>query len=235
MPRTVPVALLLLALASAPATASSFVRFQHGGRATAQAGAFVRFDNAQCEFGYRDSRFKRARDRYIVSALELKLPRQAALRLDYAGVREELAALGAGSPTPALVAEAIARLRRRKLPDPAVIGNAGSFFKNPVVSAAQAQALAAAQPALPQWPLADGQVKLSAAWLIEQAGFGKGFGAELTGGRACLSTKHTLAITNRGNATADDVVALARAVRSGVEKQFGIRLVPEPTLIGLAL
>lgn len=191
-----------------------------------QAGAFVRFDNAQCEFGYRDSRFKRERDRYIVSALELKLPRQPALRLDYAGVREELAALGAEVPTPILVAEAIARLRRRKLPDPAVIGNAGSFFKNPVVTAAQAQALTATHPALPQWPLAGGEVKLSAAWLIEQAGY-KG----LRDGDAGIAAQHALVLVNHGQASGAQLWALAQRVRDGVRERYGVTLEPEPRVV----
>lgn len=191
-----------------------------------QAAAFVRLDKAACEFGYRDSLFKRERERYVVTALELKLPRRAALRLDYAGVREELAALGAATPTPALVAEAIARLRRRKLPDPAVIGNAGSFFKNPVVAAAQAQALAAAHPALPQWPLADGQVKLSAAWLIEQAGY-----RGLREGDAGIAAQHALVLVNHGQASGAQLWGLAQRVREGVRERYGVMLEPEPRVV----
>src|SRR5690606_3889300 len=97
----------------------------------------VRLGNAECAFGYRDSRFKREAERYVVTAVEFDLPRRRELRTDYAGVAEELAALGL-EPSPPAVAEAIARLRARKLPDPALVGNAGSFFKNPVVDAAQA-------------------------------------------------------------------------------------------------
>jgi len=106
--------------------------------------------------------------------------------------------------------------------------SAGSFFTNPVVDAA------VVPDGAPTWP-AEGGVKVSAAWLIEHAGFGKGYGAELTGGRAGLSTKHTLALTNRGDASSDDLLAVARAVRDGVERVHGIRLVNEPVLVGCEL
>jgi UDP-N-acetylmuramate dehydrogenase len=106
--------------------------------------------------------------------------------------------------------------------------SAGSFFTNPVVEPD------AVPGAAPTWP-ADGGVKVSAAWLIEHAGYGKGYGAELTGGRASLSTKHTLALTNRGGATTEDLLSVAREVRDGVEREYGIRLVNEPVLVGCAL
>ena len=112
----------------------------------------------------------------------------------------------------------------------------GSFFTNPIVPAERASALPENAPRYPAGD--DGLVKLSAAWLIDQAGFGKGFGLEessVSGGRASLSTKHTLAITNRGSATATDMVAIAREVRSGVVERFGIELHPEPLLIGVNL
>ncbi|HWM72140.1 MAG TPA: UDP-N-acetylenolpyruvoylglucosamine reductase, partial [Nocardioides sp.] len=106
--------------------------------------------------------------------------------------------------------------------------SAGSFFTNPVVDPA------AVPGGAPTWP-AEGGVKVSAAWLIEHAGFGKGYGAELTEGRAGLSTKHTLALTNRGGASAEDLLVVAREVRDGVERVHGIRLVNEPVLVGCAL
>ena len=99
-------------------------------------GAMVRLDREACAFAYRDSLFKQVPDRYIVAAVEFALPRQRALKLDYAGIPEELAAMGVAAPTFRDVAEAVIRIRRRKLPDPAVIGNAGSFFKNPIVPVA---------------------------------------------------------------------------------------------------
>ena len=111
--------------------------------------------------------------------------------------------------------------------------SAGSFFTNPVVPAALADQIEAkvGEPGMPRYAAGDGMEKLSAAWLIERAGFGRGFPGE--GAPARLSTKHTLALTNRGAATADDVVALARRVQGGVEKQFGVELHPEPVWVGL--
>jgi UDP-N-acetylmuramate dehydrogenase len=107
--------------------------------------------------------------------------------------------------------------------------SAGSFFMNPLLSASDVPGEA------PQWPQSDGRVKTSAAWLIERAGFRKGYGADLGSGRATLSTKHALAVTNRGGATAEDVVHLARTVREGVRDRFGVTLQPEPTLVGVHL
>jgi UDP-N-acetylmuramate dehydrogenase len=106
--------------------------------------------------------------------------------------------------------------------------SAGSFFTNPFLTAEESDALPADAP---RWPQADGTVKTSAAWLIEQAGFGKGYGNE----RVSLSTKHTLAVTNRGGATTGDLLALAREVRDGVEAKFGVQLVNEPVLVGCTL
>jgi len=106
--------------------------------------------------------------------------------------------------------------------------SAGSFFTNPVLDAERAEALPAGAPRFPQ---PDGRVKTSAAWLIDQAGFGKGFGE----GPARVSSKHSLALTNRGAATADDVLDLARQIRAGVQSSFGITLVPEPVLVGCEL
>lgn len=186
----------------------------------------VTFDTDACAFAYRDSLFKRERDRYIVTALQLRLPRIPRLRLDYAGVHEELAAMNAGEPTPALVAEAISRLRRRKLPDPAVIGNAGSFFKNPIVAADVAAALKQAHPDLPLWPLADARCKLSAAWLIEKAGF-KG----VRDGDAGIATQHALVLVNYGQASGAQLWALAQRVQAGVRAQFGIELDAEPRIV----
>ena len=113
-------------------------------------------------------------------------------------------------------------------PDDRDTWSAGSFFTNPVVDGALADGLPTEAPRYPQ---PDGRVKTSAAWLIEHAGFSRGFGA----GLARLSTKHTPAITNRGGATATDVMALAREIRDGVEHAYGVRLVPEPVLVGVAL
>jgi len=187
----------------------------------------VSLDNAACAFAYRDSAFKRAPGRYIVTAVRFALPRARGLRLDYAGIREELARMGVDRPAPFHVAEAVVHLRTRKLPDPAVIGNAGSFFKNPVVPAAQGEALKQAHPGLVAWPGADGRWKLSAAWLIEAAGF-KGHRE----GDAGISNRHALVLVNHGRASGAELWALAQAVIAGVEAKFGVRLEPEPVVVG---
>ena len=181
----------------------------------------------ECAFAYRDSLFKRDADRYLVVAVDFRLGRTPQLRLDYAGIAAELATLGGGEPTPPRVAEAVARLRTRKLPNPALIGNAGSFFKNPIVAADVAQALRATRPDLPAWPTDDGAVKLSAAWLIEASGF-KGWRE----GDAGISALHALVLVNHGNASGADLLRAARTVASGVRQRFGVALQAEPRIVG---
>ena len=187
----------------------------------------VTLDRAACAFGYRDSLFKHEPDRFIVTAVRFALPRQHALRLDYSGIREELDRMGVSNPAPFHVAEAVVHLRTRKLPDPAVIGNAGSFFKNPVVDAAQGEALKHAYPELVAWPGKDGHWKLSAAWLIETAGF-KG----MREGDAGISNRHALVLVNHGKASGQALWAFAQRVIDGVHARFGVRLEPEPMTIG---
>jgi UDP-N-acetylmuramate dehydrogenase len=192
-----------------------------------QAGDAVSLDKTACDFAYRNSLFKREPDRYIVTAVRFALPRRRELRLDYAGIGEELKRMGIATPTPFHVAEAVVHLRTRKLPDPAVIGNAGSFFKNPQVDAATADTLQAEYPDMPQWPVADGRRKLSAAWLIESCGF-KG----LREGDAGISNRHALVLVNHGKATGGQLWALARRIRDGVQARFDVCLQPEPKVIG---
>ncbi|HEY0180300.1 MAG TPA: UDP-N-acetylmuramate dehydrogenase [Dokdonella sp.] len=186
----------------------------------------VRLAHAECAFGYRDSTFKRQPERYVVTAVEFRLPRRREPCIDYAGVRDELAAIGAARPTPPAIAEAIARIRTRKLPDPAVVGNAGSFFKNPLVDAAAAARLRAEHPALPVWPGADGAAKLSAAWLVEACGC-KG----LREGDAGVSAQHALVLVNHGRASGAELWALAERVRDAVRTRFGVELEPEPRIV----
>lgn len=190
-----------------------------------QANESVRLGREQCAFRYRDSVFKQSPDRWIITAVELRLRRNATLKLGYAGVRDELAAMQVNKPTAKDVSEAVCRLRRRKLPDPAVIGNVGSFFKNPLVSNNEAQQLTSAHPGLPIFAAPDGK-KLSAAWLIEHCGW-KGFRE----GDAGVSDKHALVLVNHGKATGAQLWALAERVRDSVQGKFGIRLEPEPRVI----
>jgi UDP-N-acetylmuramate dehydrogenase len=192
------------------------------------SGRMVRLAREGCGFTYRDSAFKREIDRWIVTAIELRLPRRRELRLEYAGVREELASLGAAEPGPADVAEAVRRIRRRRLPDPAVIGNAGSFFKNPIVPAAFAESLAASNTGLPSYAADAAQRrKLSAAWLIEACGW-----RGRREGDAGISSRHALVVVNYGNATGAELLALARRVARSVRERFGVDLVPEPRIVG---
>jgi UDP-N-acetylmuramate dehydrogenase len=191
-------------------------------------GVMHRFDADGCGFGYRDSRFKQQPDRFIVTAVEFSLPRAPSLKLDYAGIREELDAMGVAAPTPQHVADAVIAIRRRKLPDPAKLGNAGSFFKNPIVPAAQADALKSEHDALPVFRgNDDGSRKLSAAWLIDQCGW-KGH----RDGDAGVAATHALVLVNHGHATGAQLLALARRIADSVRERFGVSLEPEPRLVG---
>ncbi len=191
-------------------------------------GEVARLDHDACAFAYRDSLFKRVPDRHIVTAVEFALPRQRALKLDYAGIPEELVAMGVEAPTFRDVANAVIRIRRRKLPDPAVIGNAGSFFKNPIVPLARAEALLQEHPALPTFRGdAAGNRKLSAAWMIESCGW-KGSRE----GDAGVAATHSLVLVNHGQAKGTELLALARRIAASVHDRFGIAIEPEPKIIG---
>jgi UDP-N-acetylmuramate dehydrogenase len=193
-----------------------------------QAAAFVRLQHAQCGFGYRDSVFKREPDRRIVTAIELRLPKSGMTNLSYAGLSEELVAMGGLNSTPRNVAAAVRRIRRRKLPDPAVAGNAGSFFKNPVVTRAVAVGLQSRFEGMPVFPAStDAERKLSAAWLIEQAGW-----RGCRDGDAAVSAQHALVLVNLGQATGPQLLALARRVAASVQEKFGVTLEPEPRIVG---
>jgi UDP-N-acetylmuramate dehydrogenase len=188
------------------------------------------FASADCHFGYRTSRFKRDPGRHVVLSVSFQLrPGRLGEPVRYAELARALG-VGAGQRAPlADVREAVLALRRSKgmVLDPADhdTWSAGSFFTNPVVLPAEVP------DGAPAWPQDDGLVKTSAAWLIEHAGFPTGYGA----GPVALSTKHPLALTNRGGATTEQLLALAREVRDGVEARFGIRLVNEPVLVGCEL
>jgi len=196
-----------------------------------RSGALVRFTADACEFAYRDSLFKRDPEHYVVVAVEFALSRTPASRLDYAGIGEELAAMGIdGNPRASQVAEAVIRIRRRKLPDPAVLGNAGSFFKNPIVASAIAADLQSAHPAMPVFRGGgDDTRKLSAAWLIDQCGW-KGH----RDGDAGVAASHALVLVNHGHATGAQLLDLARRIAASVQERFGIAIEPEPRIVGAA-
>lgn len=195
------------------------------------------FANADCGFDYRHSRFKADPLRHVVLDVTFQL-RQGSLSapVKYAELARTLGVEQGERAPLADVRAAVLGLRAGKgmVLDPADhdTWSAGSFFTNPFLTPEQ---MAALPEDAPRWPQPDGTVKSSAAWLIERAGFGKGYGLDLRGGRVSLSTKHTLALTNRGGATTADLLALALEVRDGVELKYGVRLVNEPVLVGCSL
>ncbi len=188
---------------------------------------------SDCGFGYRTSRFKAEPDRFVVLEVAFGFPRgQLGAPIRYAQLADRLEVeLGARVPL-AAVRDAVLDLRRSKgmVLDAADhdTWSAGSFFTNPLLDPTDAERLPAEAP---RWPQPDGRVKTSAAWLIERSGFARGHG---TGG-ARISSRHTLALTNRGTATTADLLALAREVRDGVNARFGVELVSEPTLVDCTL
>lgn len=210
-----------------------------------QAGQVKTLFSVDCGFGYRTSVFKRNPGRHLVLSVSFQLALgKHSMPLRYGELARRLG-VGEGETAPlADVREAVLDLRRGKgmVLDAADhdTWSAGSFFTNPILTPEQADAL---PPGAPRFPatgqfgkggirqVTDDRVKTSAAWLIEHAGFGKGYGTP----PATLSTKHSLALTNRGGASAAQLVALAREIRDGVERSFGVRLEPEPVLVGLSL
>lgn len=189
-----------------------------------QAGDFVELKPEQCQFGYRDSVFKRAgRDRYIITAITLRLPKPWQPALGYAELARELAALP--DPTAAQIRDAVVAIRRRKLPDPEVLGNAGSFFKNPVVPAARRDALLARFPDLVSHAQPDGSYKLAAGWLIDRCGF-KGERAGPVG----VHDRQALVLVHHGGGSGAQLLALARRIADTVEQRFGVRIEPEPVI-----
>lgn len=191
---------------------------------------FITLDASQCHFAYRDSLFKQQgwhlSGRMAITSVVFRLPKAWVANTRYADVTNELLAQQVTAPTPQDVADAIVAVRQRKLPDPASIPNAGSFFHNPVVDAARARELTAAWPGLPNYPQPDGRVKLAAGWLIEQAGWkGKDLGP------VGMYEKQALVLVNRGGATGADVRRTMAAVQADVQARFGIALTPEPVFL----
>ncbi|MBD8524488.1 UDP-N-acetylmuramate dehydrogenase [Pseudomarimonas arenosa] len=187
----------------------------------------IRLNAEQCKFSYRDSLFKQQPGRWIVTRVAFDLHDQGELKLDYAGVREELAQLGVDAPRPLHAAEVISRIRVRKLPNPMLLPNAGSFFKNPEVPVAQAEAIAAEHHDVPRFAASDGHTKLSAAWLIERSGM-----RGVREGDAGIAEQHALVLVNHGRASGEQLLNLARRVAETVDQRFGVRLEPEVRLIG---
>lgn len=190
-----------------------------------ETGALRDFGLAECAFGYRDSLFKRNPGRWLILRVRFALSRTLHARLDYGPVRQRLAEQGVSEPTAQTISEAICSIRREKLPDPALLGNAGSFFKNPVVAAAQVERIRAQYPGVVAYPQTDGQVKLAAGWLIEQAGW-KGYRE----GDAGVHRLQSLVLVNHGQASGAQMHALARRIQADILERFGVELEMEPNL-----
>lgn len=192
-----------------------------------ETGEQTTLDKTACMFGYRDSVFKhRLRDRAVVLDVTFALPKKWQAAIRYADVTQELAARKITEPTAQDIGAAVIAIRTRKLPDPAVIGNAGSFFKNPVVTTAQRDTLLATYPQLVNYAQPDGSVKLAAGWLIDQCGWkGK------TSGAAGVYENQALVLVNRGGASGAEIAQLAGAIQADVAQRFDVLLEPEPIFL----
>lgn len=190
------------------------------------SGELRDFSLEECAFGYRDSLFKREVGRWLILRVRFKLSRALSLHLDYGPVRQRLQEQGVDAPTASDVSRAICSIRSEKLPDPAQLGNAGSFFKNPLVPAGLAERLRGEHADLVAYPQADGQVKLAAGWLIERAGW-KGF----RDGDAGVHRLQALVLVNYGAATGLQLLDLAQRIQADVAERFGVALEMEPNLL----
>jgi UDP-N-acetylmuramate dehydrogenase len=193
-------------------------------------GKVREFTAAECGFGYRESVFKHAlKNQFVVTAVVLRLPREAQPNVRYGAIQDTLTELGvSGPPTPREVSQAVVHIRRSKLPDPARIGNAGSFFKNPELPQARYDELKAQYPELPGYPVAGG-VKVPAAWLIEQAGW-KGI-RRGTGGTHGVHDRQALVLVHLGGASGGELRALAFDIIASVREKFGVELHPEVNIL----
>lgn len=190
-----------------------------------ETGTVLTLDAAHCGFGYRESVFKHdLKGRVIITAVEIALSHTPRPRLGYGDVEREVEARGGA--TLRNIREAICSIRRAKLPDPAVLGNAGSFFKNPVVEASVAENLLKAYPDMPHYPAPEGREKLAAGWLIDRAGM-KGHRA----GNVGVHERQALVIVNHGGATGGEVIAFAHEVQEQVREKFGIEIDTEVNIL----
>jgi UDP-N-acetylmuramate dehydrogenase len=194
-------------------------------------GRSVTLDARACGFGYRDSVFKRSgfgglAGKSLITRVRLRLPRPWEPVLGYLDLQRKRAETGIADPDAQTLFDWVCTIRRAKLPDPARLGNAGSFFKNPVVSAEQCRDIIGRDPEIVHYPMPDGSVKLAAGWLIDACGWkGKSVG------RAGVYERQALVLVNRGGASGAEVVTLARAIQESVYGRFGIRLEPEPVIV----
>lgn len=215
-------------------------RFESLDAVDLETGQIFTLNAAQCAFGYRDSIFKHAsaagvadahqalglKDRALILRVRFALPKPWKPVLGYADIDKKMAEYGVTVPTAQQLFDWVCEIRRAKLPDPQVIGNAGSFFKNPTVTAEQCADIIARDPKVVHYRLADGSVKLAAGWLIDSCGWrGK------TVGQAGVYEKQALVLVNRGGATGGEVMTLAKSIQTSVYERFGIVLEPEPVVV----
>lgn len=187
------------------------------------------FLHADCQFGYRESVFKHElKGQYIITGVTFQLDKRPTFHTRYGAIQETLAEMGISDDALSIkaISDAVIRIRRSKLPDPAQIGNAGSFFKNPEIPKAQFDTLKGQFDALPGYPIGEDTVKIPAGWLIEQAGW-KGYRA----GSAGVHAKQALVLVNHGNATGQELLALAKQVQDSVQEKFGVSITPEVNII----
>ena len=190
-------------------------------------GRGVTMGSGMCAFSYRDSVFKHSlAGRSVITRVRLRLPRPWRPVLGYLDLERKMAESGITAPSARQVFDWVCAIRRAKLPDPLRIGNAGSFFKNPLVTPEQCRDIIGRDPEVVHYPMPDGRVKLAAAWMIDSCGWkGK------TVGNAGVYEKQALVLVNRGNATGSEVMTLARAIQESVYGKFGIRLELEPVVV----
>ena len=190
-------------------------------------GRTVTLSAVECHFGYRDSVFKRyLAGKSVITRVRFRLPKPWQPVLGYLDLERKMVETGNREPDATTIAGWVCAIRRAKLPDPALIGNAGSFFKNPVVTPEQCKDIIGRDPELVHYPMPDGTIKLAAGWLIDACGWkGKSVG------RAGVYDKQALVLVNRGGASGAEVVTLARAIQESVYGRFGIRLEPEPIIV----
>ena len=192
-----------------------------------ETGKTLTISNAECQYAYRQSRFKQEwKGRFIITHVTYRLSRSFAPQLGYGNIRSVLSRQGIDSPTPQQLRQIIIDIRREKLPDPAIEGNAGSFFMNPIVDDNTFARLIERYPDMPHYPADGAGTKIPAAWLIEQCGW-KG----RTVGHAGVHSRQPLVLVNRGGATGEEIVNLCNLIRHDVEQKFGITISPEVNIV----
>lgn len=190
-------------------------------------GKITEFSNEECEYSYRQSKFKREwKNRYVITHVTYRLSDAFVPHLDYGNIRAELEAEGIAEPTAEQLRNVIIKIRNAKLPDPKAEGNAGSFFMNPVVSREKYEMLAAQYTNMPHYVIDENHVKIPAGWMIDQCGW-KG----RTLGKAGVHSRQALVLVNKGGATGRDILNLCEAVRHDVQARFGILINPEVNIL----